>query len=262
MSSASAKFFQWMPELGFPVFLKIEAEYLESRLEKLITDSGFKLLTDDVVKKMPLQRAQARILSLVKASSRLTAEIKKGESLDQWGWESVRFQGNTKIYRLKNIGMMVINPASTLWECGIASELSTTEDLANLRVMLNRYLSWVLAAHDVFGFWGVTTQDGIVVMKQSQAFGEAVFVDVKKKLLIAAGSTKNMTGSLQISRADKPAPTLVKTMAKEELASFLLTNSTYFSYQGLPQNLHRYVHELCLSATGIWSSSQNNGAQL
>lgn len=121
-----------------------------------------------------------------------------------------------------------------------------------LRVMLNRYLTWALAPHGIIGFWGVATGDGFVVMKQSQSFGEAVFVDVTKRRTFSSAGAKPFEGIFTILRADKGA-TPGKFIGAEELVSFLSTHTTYFSNQGLPAGLRKAALSLGAMSRGEWS---------
>ena len=173
MSATSAKtiFFQWQKDHGYPVFLRMGSEMMEGRLQKLIGDLGFIEIPEADHKKIPANRPGTKILTLSRASTRVTQRVMLPDSLDRFGHESLTYQGETQIYVYRRLGMMVFSTASSMWELGLASQLETTEDLMGLRVVLNRFLAWALAPMGVIGFWGVATTEGLVAMKQNQSFG-------------------------------------------------------------------------------------------
>jgi hypothetical protein len=117
--------------------------------------------------------------------------------------------------------------------------------------VLNRYLSWALAPHGVVGFWGVTSNEGFVIMRQGQSFGEAVFVDVTRQATFSSAGMRPVAGDYTILRADRPAPA-VRQMTREELVSFLTTHTTYLSQTGLPLALKRATLLLGSNARGEW----------
>jgi hypothetical protein len=138
-----------------------------------------------------------------------------------------------------------------MWELGLASQLETTEELMGFRIMLNRYLAWALAPQGVIGFWGVVTADGFVAMKQSQSFGEAVFLDVEKRQIFSSTGATALTPGFSILRADKVGPT-GRRLGAEELVSFLGTHNIHLSHGALPAPLKRAALLLGTMAHGEW----------
>lgn len=254
MSAESAKpvIFQWQKEQDYPVFLRMDRALLEGRLQKLVSDLGFQEIPEKEHRKVSMTRPGTRILSIVRASHRVHMQVKGSDGLDRFGPESLRPHGASEVYLYRRIGMMVFASSTALWELGLASNLETTEELMGLRVMLNRYLTWALAPHGVIGFWGVATNDGFVVMKQAQSFGEAVFVDVTRRRTYSSMGARPFEGIFTILRADKGA-VAGKSFGPEELVSFLSTHTTYFSHQPLPLPLRRAALALGTISRGEWS---------
>lgn len=254
MNAVSTKpvFFQWQKQDDYPVFLRIGRELLEGRLQKLITDLGFVEIAEADHKKVAANRPGTRVVTISRASTRVAQQVMLPDSLDRFGHESLTYRGETQVYLYRKIGMMVSSPTSTMWELGLVSTLETTEDLTGLRVMLNRALAWALAPLGILGFWGVSTSEGLVAMKQSQSFGEVVFVDVDKRKMFSSSGTASIASQFTIMRADKPGP-VGRALSPEELVSYLHTTNVYFSHVGLPHTLKRAALKLGSSVRGEWS---------
>ncbi len=254
MSAVSEKpvFFQWQKAQGYPVFLRIGKDLLEGRLQKLIADLGFQEVPTSEHRKIPLDRMGTKVLTISRASMRVAQQVNLADSLDRYGHENLSYHSSAQVYLYRRIGLMVISPLTNLWELGLASQLQTTEELMGLRVMLNRYLGWALAPLGVMGFWGVATSEGLVAMKQSQSFGEVVFVDVAKHLLLSSSGTQALGAGFTILRADKTGQA-GKRLGREELVSFLNTANIFFTHGSLPMSLRKTALELGSTARGEWS---------
>ena len=254
MSATSAKpvFFQWQKSHGYPVFLRMERELLEGRLQKLITDLGFQEIPEGDHKKIPANRPGTKILTLSRASTRVAQQVMLPDSMDRFGHEVLSYQGHTQIYLYRRLGMMVFSSTSTMWELGLVSQLETTEDLMGLRVMLNRFLGWALAPMGLIGFWGVATTEGLVAMKQSQSFGEVVMVDVDKRVMFSSSGATPLQAGFTILRADKVGPT-GRRLTPEELVSFLSTSKVYLTHGSLPFTLKKAALTLGSAVRGEWS---------
>lgn len=254
MSATSAKpvFFQWQKSHGYPVFLRMERELMEGRLQKLISDLGFQEIPEADHKKIPANRPGTKILTLSRASTRVAQQVMLPDSMDKYGHEVLSYQGSAHVYLYRRLGMMVFSPASAMWELGLVSQLETTEDLMGLRVMLNRFLAWALAPMGVIGFWGVATTEGLVAMKQSQSFGEMVTVDVDKRMMFSSSGAVPLQAGFTILRADKVGPT-GRRLSPEELVSFLSTANVYLTHGSLPFTLKKAALTLGSAVRGEWS---------
>lgn len=251
-TSTDTIYYQWQKPSAYPVFLKIARPMLEGRLLKLLGDLGFQEVTPVEQKKISVQKMGTKVISLSKASNRVSQQVMLSDSLDRFGHEVLSYQGSAHVYTYKKIGMMVFSPTTSFWEMGIASQLETTEELMGLRVMINRALSWALAPLGIIGFWGVVTAEGFVAMKQSQSFGEAVFIDIESEMMFSSAGDGKMESGFTIFRADKTGVT-GKIIGPEELISFLSTSNTYLSHLNLPHPLKRAAMKLGTRVKGVWS---------
>ena len=251
-TSTESVYFQWQKSSAYPVFIKLPKSMLEGRLEKLLTDLGLEELTPQEQKKISIQRHGIKVISMSKASNRVSQQVMLTDSTDMFGHEVLSYHGGAHVYTYRKIGMMVFSHTTSFWEMGIASQLETTEELMGLRVMINRGLSWALAPIGLIGFWGVVTAEGFVAMKQSQSFGEVVFVDTDREMIFSSNGATKMESGFTVFRADKSGA-YGKLIGPEELISFLSTSNTYFSHMNLPHPLRRAAMKLGTSVKGVWS---------
>jgi hypothetical protein len=260
-TTQDAVYFQFQKQQGYPVYLRVGKEMLEGRFQKLINDLGFEELSAIELKKIPVQKLGTKVISLSRASARVTQQVMLPDSLDKFGHEVLSYRGEAHVYLYRKLGMMVFSPATSFWELGLVSRLETTEELMGLRVMLNRALSWALAPLGVIGFWGVATGEGFVAMKQGQSFGEAVLLDIDKQLMFSSTGIKKIEGGFTILRADKAGPS-ARSISAEELISFLSTSNTYLSHLGLPHTIKRAAMKIGATVRGEWSSHSAGSAGL
>lgn len=263
MSASQLKpvFYQWQKDHGYPIFLRISRDLHEGRLQKLISDLGFQEIAEENHRKVSLTRAGTKVLTLTRASTRVAQQVMTPDSLDKFGSEVLSYRGEAQIYLYRRLGMMVFSPTTTMWDLGLVSNLETTEELMGMRVMLNRYLGWALAPMGLLGFWGVATGDGFVAMKQSQSFGEAVIIDMEKRLMHSSQGTRPLESNFTILRADKVGPA-GRAMSPEELVSFLNTFNIHLSHVGLPHTLKRVALALGSSVRGEWSGNVSHPSGL
>jgi hypothetical protein len=245
-------YYQFHKTHSYPVIIRLDSSVAEGRLQKVISDLGFFELSEAEKKTLPLNKASTKILSLKKAPPRIIQQVKTPDTLDSYGLESLQTNNNFQIYTYRNLGMMIFSYSSSYWELGLCSDLNNTEELTHLRIMLTRFVSWALGPLGIIGYWGVTTQDGMVVMKQAHSFGESVFLDLDNKRILSGQTEKKFGGDFTIFRAEKTVPQN-KTLSKEELISFLSTASNYFSYGGLPTPMKRNIFLLGSMTRGEYS---------
>jgi len=178
MSDTNFSYYQFRKDQGYQTYLRFEDLEFETQLGEVLSTMGFDKVDRDEVKGIDFDPRRTKVLKVVKATPNVARQIiKTGFLSDKYGPESVSQMGRYEIYRYKDVGMMVFNENTGLWELG----LKDTTNSDALRVMLTRYLSFALAQIGVIGFWGVPVDEGFVVMNPKAAKYEALFVDMKKK---------------------------------------------------------------------------------
>lgn len=254
MSESKFSYYQFQKELGYQTYLRFEDLEFETQQGEVLSIIGFDKVDRDDVKKINFDPRKTKVLKVVKASPSVASQISKPSFLtDKYGPESVSQMGRYELYRYKNVGMMVFNENTGLWELGLKS----TSNQEALRVIFTRFLSFALAQIGVIGFWGVPVDEGFVVMSPKSANFEALFVDVKKNVLITYDGVKNIDYGMQILRLDSTLNNEARPMGKEALISFLSMNTNYLSQYGLTIQLKDSLYALCKIADAYIYPEEN-----
>lgn len=254
-SSNQWVYFQYRKVHGYSVYLRFHAGELNGKFLHLFQELGFSELSVKEVKKVSLQDPQSRILSIQLASSRLQQQITSSESLDLFGPEKLSLQLDTPIYTYRNVGILGMHPRKVLWELAISHDLAQTDHMVGLRVMLVRFLAQALSSQGVLCYWGTIKDDSVIIMKQSQSFGEAVVIDVKKNLLFSNGGESKVNSNFRILRRDNDRGA-TGVMKREELISFLSVSNCLLSFFGMPISMKQAVVELSSKMSGHFSSNE------
>ncbi len=152
---------------------------------------------------------------------------------------------------------MLIPKGKALWELDINPEISHTEQMVGFRIMLVRFLSLALADQGILSYWGTVKDGTIIIMKQAQSFGEAVFIDMKKKFIFSNGGEMQFDSSLKIIRKDKIVLTTFN-LTKEDLISFLSVSTCLLSFTGITQSMKKNIFELSFLSTASYGLSEND----
>lgn len=254
MSESKYTYYQFQKELGYQTYLRFEDLDFETQLGEVLSIMGFDHVDRDDVKGIDFDPRRTKVLKVVKATPAVARQISKPNFLsDKYGPESLSQTGRYELYRYKNVGMMIFNENTGLWELG----LKDTNDQKALRMILTRFLSFALAQVGVIGFWGVPVDEGFVVMSPKAANFEALFVDIKKNQLITYDGVKNIEYGLQILRLDSTLFNEARPMKKEALISFLSMNTTYLSQYGMNFQLRDAIFDLCKIADAYVYPEEN-----
>ena len=255
MTEKKFSYYQYHSAQEYPVFLRFEDAEFEGSLVETLTNLGFDKVENDVVKKESFEPYRTRVLKVVKANAKVSRQIDKIDyAVDKYGAESLSPQSDYTVYRYKGVGMMIFGERNLLWELGLKNVF---DNEAAIRVILTRFLSFALEASGVLGFWGVPVDEGFVVMKPAMADFEAVFVDVKKNLLLTCEGVKDLAYDLQILRLDDTLNNEVKTMSSEELMGFLSMNTSLMAYDGFNPSLRDSLMKLSQLADGFVYPKEN-----
>ncbi len=252
MSNEQWTYYKYRKNQDYPVYVRMPDAF-QPKLQHLLTEMGFSLLTDGEVKKIQLHKTHTRILSIQEASSRLMAHINGSDILDQFGLESIALKGGMPVYTYRKVGAMGVHPSKTLWELALASDFSHTDQLIGLRITLVRFLSQALSELGVLSYWGTVKDDQVIIMKQLNSFGEAVFIDSNKGLIFSNGGEVKFNQSLKIVRKDKEYAQK-GTMGREELISFLSVSTCLLSFYGITPSMKKAIYSLSVYTSATHSS--------
>jgi hypothetical protein len=256
MEQTKFNYFQYRKAHGYPVFVRFQQQEKTPKFVHLLNELGFAELTDNESRKIPLQKAHTRILTIQEASPRLQLQINGSDLLDQYGLESISLQGTMPVYTYRKVGMMGVPQKHALWELALLPESTQTDHMVGLRIMLVRYVSQALAEQGVISYWGTIKDDTVLVMKQLNSFGEAVFIDMEQKCIFSNGGEIRLSSNLKIIRKDKEVRSSA-VMSREELISFLSVSTCLLSFNGITPSMRKAIYELSMKATATYSSIES-----
>ncbi len=249
-------YFQYRKSHQYPIFVRFKPEELNPKFLHLLQEMGFSQLAPAESKKIPLQRAQTRILTVQQGSPRVQQQINGSDLMDRYGHESLSLQQGTPVYCYRKVGLMAFPMGKTLWDLAIHQDINQTEQMVGMRVILVRFLAQSLSEFGVLCYWGTVKDDGLVIMKQAQSYGEAVLIDLQRKVVFSNGGEMKINSSLKIVRKDKEIKTAV-SMKREELISFLSVSTCLLSFSGLTPSMRKSIYDLSMNSTASYGVSDH-----
>lgn len=255
METVKWNYYQYRKGYDYPVYIRFKHDELNPKFSHLLTEMGFSDLSEMEAKRIPLHRAHTRVLTIHYASSRLLLQICGSDLLDKYGLESMSLQMGMPVYTYRKVGIMGLPTGKTLWDLAIHPELSHTDQMVGLRIMLVRYLSQALSEFGVISYWGTVKDDTVYVMKQLQAFGEAVFIDTEKKAVFYNGGILKLGSSLKIIRKDKEV-SKPSVMSREDTIGFLSVSTCLLSFKGITQAMKKAIYQLSSSVSGSYGVTE------
>jgi hypothetical protein len=250
-------YFQFRKSYDYPVYLRLKQEEMNAKFTHLFSELGFTELSEKDAKKIPLQRSQTRLLTVQYASSRLQQQMGGSDLLDKYGAESLSIQGGVPVYTYRRVGIMALPTYKTLWDLALHSDLSQTDQMVGLRIILVRFISQALADQGVLSYWGTVRDESLIVMKQLTSFGEAVFVDWNKKVLFSNGGELKINSHLKLLRKDKDFRQS-GVLSREEIISFLSVSTCLLSFHGITSAMKRSIVEMSSSVSATYSVSEGS----
>lgn len=257
METIKWNYFQYRKNFGYPVYLRFKNDDLHPKFVHLVNELGFQELTDKESRKIPLDRAYTKVLTIQCASARLQQQINGSDLLDKFGLESLSIQGGTPVYTYRKVGIMAVPQGRTLWDLAINHDMSQTDQMVGLRVILVRFLSQALAEQGVLAYWGTVKDENIIIMKQNQSFGEAVLIDFKQRVVFSNGGETRFGAGLKIIRKDKDVKAST-SISREELISFLSVSTCLLSFTGISQSMKKAIYEISAQVTASYGISDHS----
>ena len=247
-------YFQYQKDLNLPVYLTADLGLFESSFGEFMERMKFHKLIDkdevvaiDVIKK----NKNARVLHISEASPIVAKQIQRSMESDRFGAESVIPKEGYRVYRHKDVGLMVYSFGVKEWQLGCYKDFGSTKFSYSSKMVINRYLSWALVPSGLIGLWGVTVDDGIVAQKSMDSAGEAVFVDVIGQRMISCDGVKKLRPHFKILRLDPSLRGRNIRMTSEELLSFLSSHCSYLDSAGLSIPVRQMIQALSKMTEGL-----------
>ena len=191
------------------------------------------------------------MLHIGEASPIVAKQIQSTMESDRYGSESIIPKEGYRVYRYKDLALMVYSFTAKEWQLGCYRDFGAPTLIIPSRVILNRFLSWALVSQGIVGFWGVGIDDGIVAQRPADSKGEAVFVDVVGFRLLTIDGVKKLRSHFKILRLDPTLKGKNVRMSNEELLSFLSTHCAYLDSAGLSVPVRQLIQALSKMSDGL-----------
>jgi hypothetical protein len=256
MEPTKWNYFQYRKSYDYPIYLRFKQEELTPKFNHVLNEMGFNSITNPDSRKIQLHRSNTKILTIQQASSRLLQQITGSDLLDKYGAESLSIQSGMPVYTYRKVGIMGLPVGKTLWDLSIHPEILHTDQMVGFRVILVRFLSYALADQGILCYWGTLKDDAVVIMKQPQSFGEAVLIDVNKRVAFSNGGELKLGSSLKIIRKDKEMKIGIN-MSREDLIGFLSVSTCLLSFSGISPSMKKSIYDLSSSASGSYAVTEN-----
>lgn len=247
-------YFQFQKDLNLPIYLSADLTGFENTFGEFLTKMKFQKLGDkeeaaalaDIKK-----NNQARILHISEASPIVAKQIQSTMESDRYGAESIIPKDGYRVYRHKEVGLMVYSFGAKEWQLGCYKDFGSNQSFYASRMIINRFLSWALVPHGIIGIWGVTVDDGIVAQRPADSKGEVVFIDVVGLRMISFDGIKKLRPHFKILRLDPTLKGRNIKMSNEELLSFLSAHSSYMDSAGLSVPVRQMIQTLSKMTIGL-----------
>ena len=256
MSDPTTKktYFQYQKDLGLPIYITVDLSSFDPSFQEFLSKMKFIKLSDKEEKEVHGvigKNNLARILNISEATPVLAKQIQSSMESDRYGTESIIPKQGYRVYRHKDVGLMVYSYAAREWSFGCYKDFGSASVLVSSRIMINRFLSWALAPFGIIGLWGVTADEAIVAQKPIDSNGEAVFIDVKGLQMISVDGLKKLRPHFKILRLDSTLHGRNIKMTTEELLSFLSSHCTYLDSSGLSVPVRQVIQALSKMTEGL-----------
>lgn len=245
------KYFQYQKQHDYPLYIRFQPDDVSSKLEHLLKEFGFQELLYIEVKKISLQRPYTKILTVQNAGPRVQMQISGSDLLDKYGCETLSLQGGVPVYVYRKVGLLTVPAGKILWDLALSQDISLTDHLVGIRVILARFLAQAFAEQGILCYWGTIREGSIIVMKQGQSLGESIIIDFQKRLAFYPGGEVKLGSSLKLIRKDKEI-TVPGMMKREELISFMSVSTCLLSFSGITLAMKKSIYEISACTSGSY----------
>lgn len=250
-------YFQFRKSHDYPIYIRFKETEFNQKFNHVFNEIGFVLLTEQDSRKIKLHRHHTRILTVQEASPRFQLQINGSNLLDVYGPESLALQQGLPIYTYRKVGMMGVPASKSMWDLVINPDIAHTDQMVGMRVILVRFLAQALAAQGILCYWGTTKDDTVIIMKQAQSFGEAVLIDLEKRIIFSPGGEMKLGSSLKIIRKDKDS-SFSHLLTREETISFLSVSTCLLSFNGITPAMKKNIYDLSTFTSASFAVSETS----
>lgn len=248
-------YYQFRKTQDYPTYLRVRRDESLPKFLHVLQEMGFNELSETESKKISLHRIHTRVLSVQLATPKVQLQLQGSDLLDQYGPESLNIQNGTPLYMFRKVGVLAAPTNKTLWDLALTQDLASTDHMIGLRVLLSRYLSMALSDLGVLCYFGTFKENTVMIMKQSQSFGETVILDQTKKMIYSFNGAHPMPLIIKVSRRDKET-SHGQRIGREELIGFLSVSTCLMSFSGISPAMKKMVFELSQSMDASYPISE------
>jgi hypothetical protein len=247
-------YYQFHKEIGLPIFIALDTTCFDSTLPEFLVKLKFVRLTENEEKdaiKTISETKNSRCLMINEASLKVSKQIYSTMESDRFGDETIFAKDGYRVYRQKNLALMVYSFGANTWELGTYRDFGSKENHQKAMTIINRFLSLALAPIGIVGFFGVTIDEGMVVQRMLESKGEVVFLDLNHHRAFTLDGVKRISPKFKILRLDPTIKGRNIKMSNEEYLSFLTSHVSYFDYTGLSIPVRQMVQAICKMTEGL-----------
>lgn len=248
-------YFQFNKELGLPIYVALDLTHFDPAISDFLTKMRFIKLTSDAEEAGALKKVNnnkdARILNITEATTVVSKQIQATAESDKYGYESIIPKEGYRVYRYKNVGLMIYSFGAKEWQLGCYKDFGSRAHLMASMTIINRFLSWALSPMGILGIWGVVVDDGMVAQRPSESKGEAVFIDIINQKVMSLDGVKRMAPRFKVLRLDPTIRGRNIKMTSEEYLSFITAHCSFFDYTGLSVPVRQMVQSFAKQTEGL-----------
>lgn len=247
-------YFQYQKELGLPVYLTVDLTTFEQSIQDFLLKMKFTKLSDseesEILKSKHPQK-DMRILNITEASAVVSKQIMMTMESDRYGHESFIPKEGYRVYRYKNVGLMIYSFGAREWQLGCYRDFGSRANHVASSIMINRFLSFALSSFGILGVWGVSVDEGMVAQRPIDSKGEVVFIDVVNQKVITIDGVKKMSPRFKTLRLDPTIRNRNIKMSNEEYLSFISAHCSYLDFSGLSVPVRQMIQTFAKLTEGI-----------
>lgn len=251
-------YYKYVYEDDFTVIFKFTEVELEEAFERSMTDVGFEKLDFSQVAEIRID-GDTYFVTFNSSNSQFINRISNQNKiqLSKSATESVHLIGANQVYLLEDKLYWSKAPNRLRWEVGLVVGKFNQEAQKNSRLFLARILSAIAAEYNIFSFFGVPVEEGIVVLTPQKAHYEFVLIDEAREKITTFDGEKSLKNELELIRLTQENFDEPRFMKADELFSFLMNGLNYFSINSLPKKITKSVYEFSRMVAGVIYPEEN-----
>lgn len=252
--NSQASVYQYNKNGKTPIYLEFVTPEFSPSLPKFLTERGWTLLNETERAQAKLEaesNSKARWCRISAAYGNMQDRIGQVRPEDKWGRESVEPGPIGSIYRYKGLCIAAFDQRNRRWDMAAVYDFGGSELRIPTQVALVRFLSWAFSAQGLIGLWGQVQSNGIVLAREKDLGGKALFIDLQTRKCITQDGEKMLSHYPIFLRPTSLAREDGQRLGNEELFAMLLSHSSLFDYDPLPTLLQKNFSLLSRQSQGM-----------